>query len=358
MENSEKATAETTPEIKHPAAVAATAKRPRATRAAQAKAAKQPAAAPAPTAQADATPEPEAPQGFYPVPELTAYPTPATVPATHRVLQFENPQDMLYLANDLAKFIKDNKLTSEVQSKTFVNVEGWAYAASRLGYMPLVVNCRNVGSLVDGELKYEAQVNLVHLATQQVVGAGWAVCSNKEQGKKFYQEFAISSMAQTRATGKACRNILGWVMKAAGYEATPAEEMEQHNAGQDATQTTTGKATAPAPAAAGGPAEAAPAGLATNGKPVVNSAAALKPLPATGHEGQPIDPAEPQLCYASKEAKEDIIRLLNHPVITLKEKSKMLLNINKLTEARAAESIAKLKKAIEDRQQGQAAAAN
>ena len=32
-------------------------------------------------------------------------------------------------------------------------------------------------------------------------------------------------MAQTRAIGKAYRNLLGWVMKLAGYETTPSEEM-------------------------------------------------------------------------------------------------------------------------------------
>ena len=33
-------------------------------------------------------------------------------------------------------------------------------------------------------------------------------------------------MAQTRAEGKAYRLLLGWLMKAAGFEATPAEEMD------------------------------------------------------------------------------------------------------------------------------------
>jgi hypothetical protein len=33
-------------------------------------------------------------------------------------------------------------------------------------------------------------------------------------------------MAQTRAEGKAYRMLLSWLMKAAGFEATPAEEMD------------------------------------------------------------------------------------------------------------------------------------
>jgi len=39
------------------------------------------------------------------------------------------------------------------------------------------------------------------------------------------EEFAIKSMAQTRALGKALRLPLGWIVSLAGYKATPAEEM-------------------------------------------------------------------------------------------------------------------------------------
>lgn len=54
--------------------------------------------------------------------------------------------------------------------------------------------------------------------------------------------------------------------------------------------------------------------------------------------------------YATKEQKDEIIRLLNHPVITRLEKTKMLININRLDKARADEAITKLNKAITDRE--------
>lgn len=38
--------------------------------------------------------------------------------------------------------------------------------------------------------------------------------------------FARRSMALTRATGKACRLALSWIMALAGYQSCPAEEME------------------------------------------------------------------------------------------------------------------------------------
>lgn len=257
---------------------------------------------------------------------------PAAVPRNERVLQYDSPLDMEYLANELSNFIKHNKLSTQVQGKDFVNVEGWAYAGSRLGLMPEVTACLNLST--EAEIKYEATVVINHLATGKVVGRGFAVCSNKESGKKFYQEFAINSMAQTRATGKAYRNILAWVIRRAGYEATPAEEMDYN--------------TLPAPAAAAPAAVVQPAAPAQP-TPVV-AAPAMQVLPDTGHESAVMPGTEPPVRYATSMQKEEIIRKLNHPTITRPEKTKMLLNINRLSVERAEEAISKLVQTIEDRE--------
>ncbi|WP_236705077.1 hypothetical protein [Hymenobacter sp. AT01-02] len=82
--------------------------------------------------------------------------------------------------------------------------------------------------------------------------------------------------------------------------------------------------------------------------------AAMKAVPA---EPVAVVAESPAPSYASASQKEEIIRLLNHPVITRPEKTKMLLNINRLDEERATQAIAKLKKAIDDRENGQSAAA-
>ncbi|WP_242928615.1 hypothetical protein [Pontibacter vulgaris] len=241
--------------------------------------------------------------------------------------------ETLHLAVDLAKFIKENRLYQNIQGKEYVNVEGWQYAGSRLGILPVVDHVINIST--DDEIKYQAKVNLLDLRSQQVVGAGFAICSNKEQGKKYYQEFAIASMAQTRAIGKAYRNILAWIIRAAGYEPTPAEEMdysgnEPAKATQQPAVPTEKKATMKAaPATAAAPAEAP----------------ATEAAPSTS------------VRYASAKQKEEIIRLLNNPVITRQEKTKMLLNINRLDEERASQAIDKLKKVIEEREDGQSAAA-
>ncbi len=238
--------------------------------------------------------------------------------------------ETLDLAKDLAKFIKDNKLSTQVQGKEFVNVEGWQYAGSRLGIVPIVEHVINVST--DQELKYQAKVTLFDMRSQHTVGAGFAICSNKESGKKFYQEFAIASMAQTRAIGKAYRNILAWIIRAAGYEPTPAEEMEY-----------SGNVPAPAVVVPAVVAEAAP----------VMRALTTAPAEVPAAEASAAAPVQ----YATASQKEEIIRLLNHPLITRQEKTKMLLNINRLDEERATQAIAKLRKAIEDREGTSAVAA-
>ena len=53
--------------------------------------------------------------------------------------------------------------------------------------------------------------------------------------------------------------------------------------------------------------------------------------------------------YATGAQKEEIIRLLNHGLITRPEKTKMLLNINRLAFDRAAVAITKLQQTIVDR---------
>jgi hypothetical protein len=60
--------------------------------------------------------------------------------------------------------------------------------------------------------------------------------------------------------------------------------------------------------------------------------------------------AQPAVQMATKSQKEDIIRLLNHPLISRQEKTKMLLALNRLSFERAAEAIIKLRGAIEERE--------
>jgi hypothetical protein len=135
-----------------------------------------------------------------------------------------NKDSMLQLSNELSKLIKEKGLSSNIQGKQFVNVEGWQFAGASLGLMPIITETKDLSN--ETTFKYMATCEVRNITTGAVVATGIALCSNSEKTKRYFDEYAILSMAQTRAIGKAYRNLLAWLMKAAGFEATPAEEMD------------------------------------------------------------------------------------------------------------------------------------
>lgn len=146
------------------------------------------------------------------------------------VYDIVNKDSMLGLSNELSRLIIEKKLTTNIQGKNYVNVEGWMFCGSALGLNPVITEVTDLtrrgtepGQV---EIKYMAKCEVRNINTGQLVATGVAICSNFEHSKKRFDEYAILSMAQTRAIGKAYRNLLAWLMKAAGFEATPAEEMD------------------------------------------------------------------------------------------------------------------------------------
>ena len=135
-----------------------------------------------------------------------------------------NKDSMLQLATELSKLIKEKGLSSNIQGKQFVNVEGWQFCGASLGLMPIITDTKDLSN--ETTIKYMATCEVRNINTGAVVATGIALCTNAEKTKKYFDEYAILSMAQTRAIGKAYRNLLAWLMKAAGFEATPAEEMD------------------------------------------------------------------------------------------------------------------------------------
>lgn len=154
------------------------------------------------------------------------------------------PKHALDVANLLKRFVIEQKLTQDIQGKPYPLVEAWQFAGSQFGLYPLLVNCTNESSYEQRHyqwkdrknnprekktqhFKYRAQVEIRRFADDKVLSRGSMVCTNDEFGKHEFSEYAIESMSQTRAEGKAWRMLLAWVMKAAGFEQTPAEEMEE-----------------------------------------------------------------------------------------------------------------------------------
>lgn len=134
------------------------------------------------------------------------------------------PEQSLKVAEVLQRFVKEKRLTANIKGKDYPLVEAWLFAGSQLGLYPCLIDIQNLSE--EGEVKYMAQVEIRRIDNDRVMSRGIAICSNKEASKRLFDEYAILSMAQTRAEGKAFRMLLSWIMKAAGFEATPAEEMD------------------------------------------------------------------------------------------------------------------------------------
>ncbi len=122
-------------------------------------------------------------------------------------------------AGNLAKVIRRQKLSVSISGRDHVRVEGWTLLGTLLGVFPYTVWSRPIES--GWEARCEART-----LNGRVVGAAEAQCDRTERTWAGRDEYAIRSMAQTRATSKAMRQPLGFVMALAGFDATPAEEMD------------------------------------------------------------------------------------------------------------------------------------
>jgi hypothetical protein len=135
------------------------------------------------------------------------------------------------LATELTKFIDDNRLSTQIAGKRYVQVEGWQFAGSQLNLVAIIGDVDDIST--DANIVYKAKAEVIHIPTGNIVSRGFALCSNKESKKKTFDEYAVASMAQTRAIGKAYRNNLAWLIKLAGFEATPVEEIDPDSLKED-----------------------------------------------------------------------------------------------------------------------------
>lgn len=152
--------------------------------------------------------------------ELAPYqpPSPPTLFGT------DDPSEVIVRATNVASALKDvlssQGLTSTIQGSEHVRVEGWQLLGSMLGVTAVCVGTEPV----DGG--YLATVE-ARACDGRVLGRADALCTKHEKRGpwKSADDYARLSMAQTRATSKALKGPLGFVVSLAGYQTTPAEEM-------------------------------------------------------------------------------------------------------------------------------------
>lgn len=144
----------------------------------------------------------------------------------------DDPAEVVVRATSVATALRDviekQGLISNIQGKKYPKCEAWTLCGTMLGIFPVLCWSRQV------ENGWEARVE-ARTRSGEIVGAAEAQCLNTERNWSNRDDFAVRSMAQTRATAKALRMPLGFVMSLAGYQATPAEEMQgvPHNDADD-----------------------------------------------------------------------------------------------------------------------------
>jgi len=138
-------------------------------------------------------------------------------------VQAASPADVVSRASEiatvLANVINDRKLFTVINKKKYVQVDGWNTLGAMIGVLPRETKSEKI------ENGYLAFVELVRTTDEMVIGGASAICTREERNWSGRDEYAIKSMATTRATGKAYRLGFSWIMNLAGYESTPAEEM-------------------------------------------------------------------------------------------------------------------------------------
>ena len=141
-----------------------------------------------------------------------------------RRYDLDKPTQLIIMAQTLKQHIIKNSLYVEILGKNYVMVEGWQFAGFLLGLFPKIIKVE----CLDKD-KWFVQADIINTKDGSVVSSGFALCSKTEAKKSGFDEYAILSMAQTRAIGRAYRNFIGWIIKLAGYEGAPAEEMQKVN---------------------------------------------------------------------------------------------------------------------------------
>lgn len=141
----------------------------------------------------------------------------------------DDPVRVLERAAEVADALKGvlakQGLTQSIQGRDHVKVEGWQTLGAMLGVTAV---CEWTRALAD-EKGWEARV-IAQTLDGRTIGAAEAMCSRAEQRWRAADDYAVRSMAQTRATSKALGSVLRFVVTLAGFDGTPAEEMDRGEA--------------------------------------------------------------------------------------------------------------------------------
>lgn len=150
-----------------------------------------------------------------------------TVPIPKTLVLEGDPEKQLEFAHKAAKALmkvvesKPKKVI--INGKQYLEYGSWQTLARFFGATAGVDWTKPITDAKGAVVGYEARAIVYQHGT--VISSAEASCLRTERNWANRDEFALKSMAQTRAAAKALRNAFGWVAELAGYASTPAEEM-------------------------------------------------------------------------------------------------------------------------------------
>jgi hypothetical protein len=167
------------------------------------------------------------------VEEVQSPATALMIPPAPGALSVQYPPDVVLAeATKAAKALHDVITTKPhacvIRGKTYLQYEDWQTLGRFYGVTAKtrVTAYVEFGEGYDQVRGFEATADALLVSTNQVISSAEAMCLDDEDKWQESPFFQLRSMAQTRACAKALRNVLAWVVVLAGYNPTPAEEMD------------------------------------------------------------------------------------------------------------------------------------
>jgi len=165
---------------------------------------------------------------------MTNQPNLPEKPRTTNLFAFESPEMMVNTATKISRTLTDiiegANLYVDIKGKKYVTVEGWTTLGFLVGVYSVIEETERLerephSGRKKPEIIYRARAT-ARRSDGTVIGAAEMICSSYEKNWYGRDEYAIQSMAETRAVSKALRMPLGWIVSLAGYAPTPAEETD------------------------------------------------------------------------------------------------------------------------------------
>lgn len=132
-------------------------------------------------------------------------------------------------SKELKDIVTQSNGTVKLGNNEYLKFEAWQTVAKFFGSTvsiewtkPVLIKDKDGAEQIFG---YEAKASVID-SKGRIISSAENGCFRDEYNWKDKPSFQLRSMAQTRASAKALRQVYAWVVVLSGYQATPAEEVD------------------------------------------------------------------------------------------------------------------------------------